>query len=90
MPDIEVRLGPIIGHEDLAVLERVHRAGVDVEVRIELLHDDAKTTASQKVTERCSGQAFAERGDHSTGNKDVLRDGLVEFEFRMFHHGIQR
>ena len=31
--DVEVGLGAVLGDEDLAVLERAHRAGVDVEVR---------------------------------------------------------
>ncbi len=38
--DVEVCLGTVIGDEDLPVLERVHRAGVDVEVGIKLLHGD--------------------------------------------------
>ena len=50
MPDIEVCLGTIIGDEDLAVLKRIHCAGIDIEVRIKLLHDDSKTPTSQEVT----------------------------------------
>ncbi len=38
--DVEVCLGTVIGDKDLPVLERVHRAGVDVEVGIKLLHGD--------------------------------------------------
>ena len=40
VPDVEVGLGAVVGDEHLAVLERVHRARVDVEVRVELLHGD--------------------------------------------------
>ena len=47
VPDVEVGLGPVIGDEDLAVLERVHRSGVDVEVRVELLHDHAHAAGGQ-------------------------------------------
>ena len=36
--DVEVGLGPVLGDEDLAVLERAHRPRVDVDVRVELLH----------------------------------------------------
>jgi hypothetical protein len=39
--EIEIGLSPVVGHEDLAVLEGVHRPGVDVDVGIELLHDHA-------------------------------------------------
>jgi hypothetical protein len=35
---VEVGFRAIVGYEDLTVLERVHRAGVDVEVGVELLH----------------------------------------------------
>ena len=38
--DVEVGLRPVLGDEHLAVLERVHRAGVDVEVGVQLLHRD--------------------------------------------------
>ncbi len=38
--DVEVGLGAVVGYEDLAVLERVHCAGVDVEVGVQLLHRD--------------------------------------------------
>ena len=44
--DVQVGLGAVVGHEDLAVLERVHRPGVDVEVRVELLHRHARGRAS--------------------------------------------
>jgi hypothetical protein len=71
--DVEVGLGPVLGHEDLAVLERAHRPGVDVEVRIELLELDAKAARFEQPTERCSDDAFPERRDDSTRDKDVLR-----------------
>jgi GAF domain-containing protein len=37
---VQVGLGAVIGHEHLAVLERRHRARIDVEVRIELDESD--------------------------------------------------
>ena len=36
VPQIEVGLGAVVGHEDLAVLERAHRAGIDVDVGVHL------------------------------------------------------
>ena len=36
--EVEVGLATVVGDEHLAVLERVHRARIDVDVRIELLH----------------------------------------------------
>ena len=40
VPDVQVGLGAVVGDEHLAVLERVHRAGIDVKVGVELLHRD--------------------------------------------------
>ena len=37
MADVEVRLGTVLRHEHLPVLERAHRSGVDVQIRVELL-----------------------------------------------------
>ena len=45
--DVEVRIGAVVGHEDIAVLERVHRAWVDVEVWVQLLHRDAQTAGTE-------------------------------------------
>ena len=38
--EVEIGLGAVVGDEDLAVLVRVHRPGVDVDVRVELLDRD--------------------------------------------------
>jgi hypothetical protein len=38
--EVEVGLAPVISDEHLAVLEGVHRAGIHVDVGIELLVDD--------------------------------------------------
>ena len=70
--DVEVGLGAVVGDEDLAVLERVHRARIDVEVRVELLHRDAQPARREQVAEARGGQALAERGDDTAGDEDVL------------------
>ena len=51
MPDVEVGLGAVLGDEHLAVLERVHGAGVDVEVGVELLHRDLQAPRGQQLAE---------------------------------------
>ena len=50
--EVEVGLAAVVGDEHLAVLERVHRAGVDVDVRVELLHRDPQAPRLQQPTER--------------------------------------
>jgi len=49
---VEVGLAAVVGDEHLTVLERVHRAGVDVDVRVELLHGDPQATHLQQTTQR--------------------------------------
>ncbi len=71
--DVEVGLGPVLRHEDLAVLERAHRPRIDVEVRIELLQLDAQPACLQQATERSGDDSLPERGDNSTRDEDVLR-----------------
>ncbi len=44
--EVEVGLALVVGDEHLAVLEGVHRAGVDVDVRVELLHRDPQAPGS--------------------------------------------
>ena len=58
--DVEIGLGTVFGHIDLAVLERVHGARVDVDVRVELLLQHMDAAAAQQTTERGGGQAFSE------------------------------
>ena len=58
--DVEVGLRPVVGHEDLAVLERVHRPGVDVQVGVELLHRHAEAARLEQTAQRRGRQALAE------------------------------
>ena len=71
--DVEVGLGAVLGDEHLAVLERAHRPGVDVEVRVELLHLHLQPARLQQPPERRGGDALAERRDDAAGDEDVLR-----------------
>src|SRR5262249_48262465 len=71
--DVEVCLRAVLRDEDLAVLERAHRPGVDVEVRVELLGLDLQAARLQQATERRGDDSLPERGDDSPGDEDVLR-----------------
>ena len=71
--EIQVRLGPVVEHEHLAVLERVHRPRVDVDVRIELLESDPKSAGTEEAAERGGGDALTEAGSDATGDEDELR-----------------
>ena len=49
MAEIEIGLGAVVQHVNFAVLIRVHRAGIDVEIGIELLEDDLQAASSSSV-----------------------------------------
>ncbi len=72
VPEVEVRLGAVLQHVHLAVLERAHRARIDVEVRVELLDADDEAAHFQQRAQRRRGQALAQRGNHASRDKNVF------------------
>src|SRR5439155_18271543 len=70
MPEVEIGLGAVVGNEHLAVLEWAHRARIDVEVGIELLHRHGEAARLEEEAERARGDALAERGHDATGDED--------------------
>src|ERR1035437_2544479 len=72
VPDIQVGLRAVIGDEHLAVLERVHRAGIDVEVRVELLHADPQSPQLEQPPETRGSKALAEAGRPAPGDEEML------------------
>ena len=60
VPDVQVGLGAVVGHEDLAVLEGVHRARIHIEIGIQLLHRHAESARPQEMSEARGGQPLAE------------------------------
>jgi hypothetical protein len=50
--EVEIGLGPVLGHEDLAVLIGRHRAGIDVDVRVELLQADGESAGHEEAADR--------------------------------------
>ena len=82
--DVEVCLSAIVGDKHFTMLERVHRAGVNVEIRVKLLHDDSQTARGEKVAERGGREALTKRGNNPTGDEDVL----CYDRLRIVHHGV--
>ena len=72
MSEVEVCFATVIGHEHLSVLVGVHRPRVKVDIGVELLHGDSKSTHLEKTTERTGGQPFTERADHTTRYENML------------------
>ena len=57
--EVEIGLGAVVQDVDLAVLERVHRPGIDVQIRIELLQQNAQTAQLEQRAEGSRREAFA-------------------------------
>ncbi len=45
VPEVQVGFRAVVGQKDLAVLEGAHDAGIDVQIRIKLLHEDLVSAA---------------------------------------------
>ena len=73
---VEVRLGAVVGHIDLAVLIRAHRAWIDVDVRVELLKGDFVSVTFEEAPDGCGGQTFTEGRNHAAGHEDVFDGSL--------------
>src|SRR5258708_1192203 len=63
MPQVQVRFGPVSGHAHLAMLERTHRARVNVQVGIEFLDADLQPARFQNSPYYCRRPALAYRTD---------------------------
>ena len=69
--EIEIRLGAVIGDEDLAVLEGRHGARIDVEIGVELAQPDREAACLQQRTKRRAGKALAQRRNDTACDEDV-------------------
>src|SRR5690606_2413068 len=69
---VQVGLGAVFGDEHLAVLERAHGAGIDVDVGIELEQGDLEAARFEDRGEGRGGDPFAQGGHHTAGDKYVF------------------
>ena len=72
MTEVEIGLGAIAEHIDLAVLEGTHRPRIDIEVGIELLDAHPQPAHLEERTQRRRRQTLAQRGNHPARDKNVL------------------
>ena len=71
VPHVQIGFRAVVGNEHLPVLERVHGARVDVEVRVKLLHRDPQPTQLEQAAEARCGQSLAEAGGDASGDKEM-------------------
>eukprot|EP00978_Attheya_sp_CCMP212_P010349 scaffold24995_cov46-Attheya_sp.AAC.3 len=63
---VQVRLAPVVQHKHFAVLERTHRAGVHVQVRVDLDGRHPVPAALQQPAQRRDGHALSQAAHHSS------------------------
>ena len=73
MPQVQVGLRAVLGHEYLAVLIGAHGAGVYIDIRVQLLGRHLQTAAFQKAAKRGRRDALAQAGHHAARHKNILR-----------------
>mmetsp|Transcript_41611 Transcript_41611/g.97732 ORF Transcript_41611/g.97732 Transcript_41611/m.97732 type:complete len:614 (-) Transcript_41611:2309-4150(-) len=70
--EVQVGFGTVVGDEDLAVLEGRHRAGVDVDVGVQLDEGDFEAARFEDGSQGGRRDALAQRGHHTAGDEDVF------------------
>ena len=58
MSQIEVGLGPVIGHKDFTVLKRTHGAGINVQIGIKFQKETLSPRASSKAPTDAEANPF--------------------------------
>ena len=76
MAEVEVGLGAVVGDEHLAVLRRTHRAGIDVQIGVELAQARRIAARLQQRRQRRRSQTLAKRGNHAARDEDIARHGI--------------
>ncbi|MNI07338.1 hypothetical protein D3C73_603450 [compost metagenome] len=79
--EIEIRLGTVVGHKDLAVLGRAHRARINVEIRIELLQPNPVTPRLEQCSEGRGRNSFSEGRNHAACDEYISRHGSHRLPF---------
>ena len=69
---VQIGLGPILGDEDLSVLERAHGAGIDIQVGVKLLDGDLVPPGLEKPAQGGGGNALSKAGYHAAGDENIL------------------
>src|SRR5438093_1148022 len=79
MSEIEIGLSAVVQHVNFTVLEGIHCSRIDVEIRIELLQNNAQSARFEQRSKRGGGQTFALRTDHAAGHENVFHRDTPRF-----------
>ena len=72
MTQVQVGLRAIIQHVHLAMLVGAHRAGIDIDIGVQLLDCHGKAALFEQPADGGCGNAFANRANHPTGKENIF------------------
>src|SRR3989441_1313753 len=72
VPEVEVHLGAVVEDEHLPVLVRVHRARIDVQVRVDLDRADLQAFRLQQDSDGRGADSLSESRQNATRDNDIL------------------
>ena len=75
MTEVKIGLGTVMRDKHFTVLERAHRAWINVDVRIELDHADCQATRFQNGAKTRRSDPLSERGNHAASNENIRCHG---------------
>src|SRR5690625_2562190 len=92
MAEIQIRFGPVIGDEDLAMFERRHGARIDIQIGVELSEAHRIATRLQQRAKRGGGQPLAKARYDTARDEDITRHvrGSPRIEFMQARGGARR
>jgi hypothetical protein len=63
-------------------LKWAHRTGIDVDVRVELLHPHREAASFEQHADRGAGEPFAQGADNAAGDENMLGHSSAECGIR--------
>ena len=70
--EIEIDFAPVLEDKDLAMLGRVHRPGIDIQVRVDFYGRHPVPPVFQDTSDRGGRDPFSQAAHNTTGDKNVF------------------
>ena len=85
MPQIQIGLGPVIGHIDFSMLEGIHRPRIHIDIRVQFLESDLEPSGFEKGPDGGRSQSFSQRRKYAAGYKNKFGFHLPMQPFPALH-----
>ena len=76
MSEVKVGFRAVVGDENFTVLEGAHRAGVDIDIGVELLRSYLISSALQKSAQRSGRNTLSQTRYYTARNENVFSHNL--------------